>query len=98
MIDICPTTDCTGCSACFSICPRHAVTLIPDQEGFLHPQIDQDLCIDCDLCRKACPARQTPSRKDRLPEELFLRPITGMKTYAWHPPPEAPFPRWLHGC
>lgn len=49
MIDICPTTDCTGCSACFSICPRHAVTLIPDQEGFLHPQIDQDLCIDCDL-------------------------------------------------
>ena len=72
MIDICPTTDCTGCSACFSICPRHAVTLIPDQEGFLHPQIDQDLCIDCDLCRKACPARQTPSRKDRLPEELFF--------------------------
>lgn len=72
MIDICPTTDCTGCSACFSICPRHAVTLIPDQEGFLHPQIDQNLCIDCDLCRKACPALQTPSRKDRLPEELFF--------------------------
>lgn len=72
MIHICPKIDCTGCSACFSICPKEAITMIPDREGFQHPQIDQNLCIDCDLCRKACPALQLPTRNNKLPEELFF--------------------------
>lgn len=46
--------------------------MVPDQEGFQHPQINQDLCIDCDLCRKACPALQMPARHAKLPEELFF--------------------------
>lgn len=48
--------ECTGCGACACICPRHAITMKPDEEGFLYPQVDGKLCIGCDLCEKRCPA------------------------------------------
>jgi coenzyme F420-reducing hydrogenase beta subunit len=46
--------DCCGCTACKNICPTQAIIMKPDEEGFLYPQINQDLCIDCGLCRKVC--------------------------------------------
>ena len=49
------THSCTGCSACFSICPKHAITMQADANGFLRPGIDADACIHCGLCEKACP-------------------------------------------
>ena len=47
---------CTGCGACVSICPKGAISMLPDEEGFLYPSVDQKLCIGCDLCEKRCPA------------------------------------------
>ena len=47
--------ECTGCGACVSICPRGAITMRPDEEGFLYPAVDGTLCISCDLCEKRCP-------------------------------------------
>lgn len=46
--------NCCGCSACFSICPRHAITMNSDLEGFLYPLIDADKCICCNQCIKVC--------------------------------------------
>ena len=46
--------DCCGCTACKSICPTQAITMKSDEEGFLYPKIDQELCMDCGLCRKVC--------------------------------------------
>lgn len=48
--------ECTGCGACVSICPRNAIAMKPDQEGFLYPAVNGDLCVECDLCEKRCPA------------------------------------------
>ncbi|MBE5799515.1 MAG: 4Fe-4S dicluster domain-containing protein [Clostridiales bacterium] len=48
--------ECTGCGACVSICPKHAITMQPDAEGFLYPVVDGKLCVACDLCEKRCPA------------------------------------------
>lgn len=45
---------CTGCGACVSICPKNALTLFPDREGFYFPKVDRDLCINCHLCDKSC--------------------------------------------
>lgn len=45
---------CCGCSACKDICPTSAITMKPDQEGFLYPTIDESKCIHCNLCRKVC--------------------------------------------
>ena len=46
---------CTGCSACANSCPEGAIEMICDKYGFKHPIIDQEKCIDCQLCVKTCP-------------------------------------------
>lgn len=48
--------ECTGCGACVSICPKQAITMRPDAEGFLYPRVDGEKCVSCDLCEKRCPA------------------------------------------
>ena len=55
MIEICAKDKCTACTACFSVCPKHAITMEADSLGFLYPSIDQSKCIDCGLCVKICP-------------------------------------------
>ena len=55
MISIQRKEDCCGCTACESICGRNVITLIPDHEGFLYPQVDSSKCVDCHLCEKVCP-------------------------------------------
>lgn len=50
---------CTGCSACASICPKGAIKLVEDDEGFKHQVIDQDKCINCGLCKRTCPVLNT---------------------------------------
>lgn len=55
MIDIKVKKDCCGCSACVQICPKGCISLKEDNEGFLYPEADKDICIDCGLCEKVCP-------------------------------------------
>ena len=50
--------DCSGCGACYSVCPKHAIHMEPDQHGFIYPIIDEDKCIDCGLCVKKCPVAE----------------------------------------
>lgn len=50
--------DCCGCTACQQICPRQAITMQPDAEGFLYPSIQQSACIDCNVCISICPLRR----------------------------------------
>ena len=45
---------CTGCGACVSICPKAALTIDYNDEGFYYPHLKQDLCIDCKSCEKVC--------------------------------------------
>ena len=47
--------DCCGCSACYNICAKHAITMKPDEEGFLYPKINRSLCVDCGRCTAICP-------------------------------------------
>ena len=47
--------ECCGCSACYSICPKGAITMLEDEEGFEYPQIDSNKCINCLMCIKVCP-------------------------------------------
>ena len=47
---------CSGCHACYSICPKKCITMYEDEEGFWYPQIDKTHCIDCGVCRGICPA------------------------------------------
>lgn len=49
-----PKELCTGCSACVSGCPRDAIHMLPDREGFLYPTVT-DACIRCGHCTHVCP-------------------------------------------
>lgn len=59
MKEIVEKNKCTGCSACASICPKGAIKLVEDNEGFKHPEIDQSKCINCGLCKRTCPVLNT---------------------------------------
>lgn len=53
---VCEKKICTGCSACMNVCPVHAITMVLNEKGFFEPAIDSNKCIDCQKCRKTCPA------------------------------------------
>lgn len=46
---------CTGCSACYNVCPVNAIEIVEDKEGYYKPRIRVELCIDCGQCDKVCP-------------------------------------------
>ena len=46
--------NCCGCTSCASACPKQAITMQPDTLGFLYPQINEDICIDCGRCVQVC--------------------------------------------
>ena len=55
MEEICKKEDCYGCYACLNICPKNAISMEHSLEGFLYPNIDNSICINCGLCKKVCP-------------------------------------------
>ena len=30
--------NCSGCSACYSVCPKQCITMVRDEEGFVYPE------------------------------------------------------------
>ncbi len=51
--------DCTGCSACLSMCHTHSIEMEDDEFGFFYPKIDTTSCVGCLLCQKVCPILNT---------------------------------------
>lgn len=46
--------NCCGCGACADVCPKSAINMIEDEEGFLYPQIERSKCMKCEICNKVC--------------------------------------------
>lgn len=66
--------NCCGCSACYNICPTQAISMKPDEEGFLYPVIDQSLCVDCNSCVNVCPLICEGNYKEKtIPEFLVAK-------------------------
>ncbi len=55
MCDLSKVKDCSGCHACYNICPTNCIDMKPDKAGFLYPHQNKEKCIKCGLCTKACP-------------------------------------------
>lgn len=47
-------TNCTGCSACAQSCPKNAISMQRNTEGFLYPIIDTEKCVNCGKCVAVC--------------------------------------------
>ena len=61
--------ECFGCRSCEQICPKKCISILPDEEGFLYPSVDEKFCIDCGLCTKHCPAMLNLTEKE--PKAFF---------------------------
>lgn len=70
MINVTDKSQCCGCNACGDACPKDAITFKTDHEGFWYPEVNQDLCINCGLCEKACPVINV----DKLKKNDFEMP------------------------
>lgn len=46
---------CTGCAACVNLCPKGAIFMRENCEGFLYPEIEEEKCIHCGICYQRCP-------------------------------------------
>lgn len=56
--------DCCGCSACRNVCPKHCITMVEDELGFLYPNVEEMNCIHCGLCQKVCQFVHEEKEKD----------------------------------
>ena len=60
---------CCGCGACCAECPEAAISMIPDEEGFLFPAVDETRCISCGKCLEVC---QLSAAKEEKREPLAV--------------------------
>ena len=56
--------ECCGCTACYAICPKEAISMVEDEEGFEYPQIDESKCVSCYQCIKVCPFKVKKTSSD----------------------------------
>ena len=43
---------------------KDAISLIKNKQGFIKSYIDENKCIDCGLCKKACPTESMPDKNE----------------------------------
>ena len=60
--------ECSGCTACYNICPHKAISMIADDEGFFFPEINIDLCVACGMCEEVCPMTIPFFNQNVIPE------------------------------
>lgn len=46
---------CTGCGICAVICPKSAIKISMNNDGFLEASANEKLCISCGRCITVCP-------------------------------------------
>ena len=70
MIEIKEKSQCCGCTACSSICPKKAIIMKQDEEGFIYPVIDKSKCVNCGLCDKVCPVKNI--KKEKFEQKAYI--------------------------
>lgn len=46
--------DCVGCLACYNSCPKQAISVVQNKQGFYRPLIEKKQCINCGQCDRIC--------------------------------------------
>ena len=65
--------NCCGCGACANKCPKNAIRMQPNQEGFLHPEIERGLCVECGACENVCPGLSPATTGNNNPKAFVVQ-------------------------
>ncbi len=68
MVKLANRSNCTGCTACMSICPKQCISMERDEDYFVYPQIDLTKCINCGACERVCPIFVKKKCENELPK------------------------------
>lgn len=63
--------DCSGCETCSNVCPRNAIQMRRDAEGFAYPAVNRELCIGCGKCDAVCPALNFKKKSADILPKVF---------------------------
>jgi len=66
---VCPEIICTGCCSCYNKCPHNAISMIENNYGAIIPIINNNICVNCELCKKVCPQLVENERFE--PKEVY---------------------------
>lgn len=67
MLELAGKSQCTGCTACASVCPQQCIRMVEDVEGFTYPKIvNVASCISCGACERVCPVLSQKEEKESL--------------------------------
>lgn len=67
--------NCCGCWACKNICPKNAIEMTEDREGFLFPVINKTLCVGCSLCEQVCPIKKQKHKFEEKQKQPHIKII-----------------------
>ncbi len=70
MVHLSEKAKCTGCLACYNICPANAIDVVSDDQGFLFPKIDFAKCKNCHMCETVCSQLNTIEGRN-IPETVY---------------------------
>ena len=65
------SSECCGCTACVSSCPKGCIEMRNNEEGFAYPHRDLDKCIECGLCEKVCPFADSYQYQTKTNPDVF---------------------------
>lgn len=51
---LCDKMTCTQCMACVNACPKSCIKMVDAGQGFVIPQIDENVCVKCGVCMRSC--------------------------------------------
>ena len=71
-IDLSNEINCCGCMACEDACPRGAISMIENGNGFIYPDIDEAKCVNCGICLNVCDFRKEPKTESNIEKAYSL--------------------------
>lgn len=63
---------CSGCSACYLVCPVNAIKMGINRKGFFERSIDENLCVHCGLCLNVCPHFKAENNDEFVDKESYI--------------------------
>ncbi len=70
---------CTGCRACYNICPVGAIKMESDKYGFYKPEININKCTNCGLCEQICPLNNYKSNNNEPKAYALINKDDGVR-------------------